>query len=177
MDGNFVPNISFGPYISELIAKKFSIPVETHLMVSHPINFVDKFYFSESVIFHIESNDPPVEVINKIKFLGMKTGIAVNPETDIEKVLSYLDYLDMILIMTVFPGFGGQKFLDSQISKIKSIKAYLKKKDKSIQIGVDGGINPNTSKLCVEAGATNLVVGSFLSKSSNISYACQRIKD
>ena len=68
MDGNFVPNISFGPYISELIAKKFSIPVETHLMVSHPINFVDKFYFSESVIFHIESNDPPVEVINKIKF-------------------------------------------------------------------------------------------------------------
>lgn len=176
MDGNFVPNISFGPYISDLISKHFSIPIETHLMVSTPISFIENFNFSESIIFHIESDNFPVEVINKIKLLGVKVGIALNPETDIKKIIDYIDYLDIILVMTVSPGFGGQKFLDSQIKKIKDLKSYVEKNHKKILIGVDGGIDSITSHLCIEAGATNLVVGSFLNKAKSISDACRQLK-
>ncbi len=175
MDGNFVPNLSFGPYISELIAKNFSVPIETHLMVSNPIKFVEKFYFSHSIIFHIESNDCPMEVIDRIKFLDMKVGIAINPETSFEKMIDYIDYLDIILVMTVSPGFGGQKFLDSQINKIKDIKSYVMKNHKNVSIGVDGGINSVTSQSCIDAGATNLVVGSFLNGAKDISSACHQL--
>lgn len=176
MDGNFVPNLSFGPYISELISENFHTPIETHLMVSKPAKFIEKFHFSHSIIFHIESDDCPMEIINKIKLLGIKVGIAVNPETNIEKIIEYVDYLDIILIMTVSPGFGGQSFLNSQINKIKDIKSYLVKNHKNVSIGVDGGINFITSRLCISAGATNLVTGSFLNNAEDISDACSQLR-
>ena len=164
MDGHFVPNISFGPHISECVKKYTSFPVETHLMVTNPLNFIDKFSYSKTIYFHIESDDNINEVIDKIKKMNINVGIAINPKTNYEKIIPYLDKIDKILIMTVEPGFGGQKFMYDQIDKIKSIKEIIDKNSYNIKIAADGGINSEISDLIIGAGVQTLIMGSYLNR-------------
>ena len=177
MDGHFVPNISFGPCIFDYVKSYSSIPIETHLMISHPIDYINAFGGSDTIIFHIESDDNPMEVIKKIKNSNMKVGISLNPNTKYEKIIPYLTYVDYVLVMSVQPGFGGQKFLVDQVDKIKNIYNYLKKNNLKVIIGVDGGINDKNAKMCIDAGVSTLVVGSFLMKSENISRSCNILRE
>ena len=166
MDGHFVPNLSFGPHISDSVRKYTSLPIETHLMVTNPLNFIDQFSYSDIIFFHIESNDDHIRVINKIKGLKMRAGIAINPKTDYMTLIPYLEKIDDILIMTVEPGFGGQQFMSDQLEKIKKLYELIEKEGLKVNISVDGGINNDSGELCVKAGASCLVIGSYLQKNN-----------
>lgn len=163
MDGHFVPNISFGPHISDCVKKYTSLPIETHLMVTNPLNFVDKFSYSETIYFHMESYDNINEVINEIKKMNISAGITINPKTSYEKLIPYLNKIDKVLIMTVEPGFGGQKFMYDQIDKIKSLKKIIDKNNYNVEIAADGGINAEIANLISGDGVQIVIMGSYLS--------------
>lgn len=167
MDGHFVPNISFGPDISNSLKKLSKFPFEVHLMVSNPLNFLNKFEESDSIIFHFESDDNPIEVINTIKKMNKKVGISIKPKTSVHEIISFLHEIDLVLIMTVEPGFGGQKFMSNQIEKIKYLKDYSERNNLKFDIEVDGGINLETCKLCSHAGASICVSGTYIFKSKD----------
>ena len=166
MDGHFVPNLSFGPHISNCVRNYTSLPLETHLMITNPLNFIDRFSYSDVIFFHIESNDQHLEVINKIRELKVRVGIAINPKTDYSKLIPYMESIDDILVMTVNPGFGGQKFISDQIQKIKKIHEIIQQKHLKINISVDGGVNNDNAKICEKAGVSCLVIGSYLQKNN-----------
>lgn len=171
MDGNFVPNISFGPHISRCIKKISKIPIETHLMISNPVKFIEKFDFSHTIIFHFEScdnNKNIINIINLIKNLKIKAGISIKPETCVEKIFPYLKYIDLVLIMTVEPGFGGQKFLENQVQKIKFLKNFKEQNNLNFDIEVDGGINNISARICENNGANIAVAGTYIFNSENI---------
>lgn len=191
MDGCFVPNISFGPHISSCIKKISKTPIETHLMISNPENFIEKFNFSHTIIFHFESCAEKnyflqphrsenqyyenkyvscniKNIINMIKNLNIKAGISVKPKTDIEKILSYLENIDLVLVMTVEPGFGGQKFMENQVQKIKFLKNFRKQNNLNFDIEVDGGINNITARICEDNGADIAVAGTYIFNSKNV---------
>lgn len=168
MDGHFVPNISFGPHVVNCIKKIVNVPLEVHLMISHPLNFLHKFSSSNTIIFHYESNDNPFEVIDKIKRMNQFVGISIKPRTSIDQIIPFLDYVDLVLIMTVEPGFGGQSFMHNQIEKIKKLRKIVDSKRLNVEIEVDGGINYETGKICAEKGASILVSGSYIFSSDNI---------
>jgi ribulose-phosphate 3-epimerase len=160
MDGNFVPNITFGPqYIKEL--KPYSTGIfDTHLMVKKPLQYIKEFAEagSDYITFHIECDDDPKALINEIKKHGKKAGIALKPNTPVSEISHLLNDIDLVLIMTVEPGFCGQKFMPECVEKIAQIKA----KNGQILVSVDGGIDDKTAKICKEKGANVLVSGSFL---------------
>ena len=162
MDGHFVPNISFGPHISDCIRKYTSLPIETRLMVTNPLNFIDKFSYSKTIYFHIESDDNINEVISEIKKMNVCVGITINPKTSYEKLIPYLDKIDKTLIMTVEPGFGGQKFMYDQIDKIKLLKQIIDKNNYNIEIAADGGINAEIANSIIDAGIQIVIMGSYL---------------
>ena len=160
MDGNFVPNISFGFPIIEAIRSKTDKIFDCHLMIARPEEYVERFCNAgcDMVSFHIEATNHADRVIQIIKNSGKKAGIVLNPQTPIESVKYLLPKLDYVLIMTVNPGFGGQKFIPEMVQKIKDLREI----DKNIDIEVDGGINNETAKLVKEAGANILVAGSYI---------------
>ena len=160
MDGNFVPNISFGFPIIEAIRSKTDKIFDCHLMIARPEEYVERFCNAgcDMVSFHIEATNHADRVIQIIKNSGKKAGMVLNPQTPIESVKYLLPKLDYVLIMTVNPGFGGQKFIPEMIQKIKDLREI----DKNIDIEVDGGINNETAKLVKEAGANILVAGSYI---------------
>ena len=171
MDGNFVPNISFGPHVARCIKKISKIPIETHLMISNPANFIEKFNFSHTIIFHFESCDNTKNIkniINTIKNLNIRAGISIKPKTFVEKILSYLENIDLVLVMTVEPGFGGQKFLENQVQKIKFLKNFKKHNNLNFDIEVDGGINNISARICENNGADIAVAGTYIFNSENI---------
>lgn len=171
MDGHFVPNISFGPGVIKSLRSYTNLPFEAHLMISDPGKCFKVFAESgaDTIIFHIEIDDNILNLIDNIKGLGKKVGIAINPETSIEEVFPYLKYLDVVIIMTVNPGFGGQPFMESQIYKIIKIKDRLKDIGKNdLEVEIDGGINFETIKFVKNAGADICVSGSFLFSSEDI---------
>lgn len=165
MDGHFVPNISIGVPVVESIKKVCDIPFDVHLMISNPIDYVEQFAKAgaDIICFHAESNSDIGDTIDKIISLGKKAALAVKPGTDIDVVLPYLDKLWMVLVMTVEPGFGGQSFMQSTMSKIEKLRAIAP----DINIEVDGGINADTVKIAAEAGANVFVAGSAVFKSEN----------
>ena len=164
MDGNFVPNISFGFPIIEAIRSKTDKIFDCHLMIARPEEYVERFCNAgcDMVSFHIEATNHADRVIQIIKNSGKKVGIVLNPQTPIESVKYLLPKLDYVLIMTVNPGFGGQKFIPEMLEKIEELAKIREEKGHSFLIQVDGGVNVETSKLCRDKGADLLVCGSFL---------------
>ena len=164
MDGNFVPNISFGFPIIESIRPKTDKVFDCHLMIANPENYVEQFcnVGCDMVSFHIEATNHADRVIQVIKKNGKKAGIVLNPQTSIESIKYLLPKLDYVLIMTVNPGFGGQKFIPELLEKIEELAKLREEKNYNFLIEVDGGINTETSKACRDKGADLLVCGSFL---------------
>ena len=169
MDGNFVPNISFGFPIIESIRPKTDKVFDCHLMIANPENYVEQFckVGCDMVSFHIEATNHADRVIQVIKKNGKKAGIVLNPQTPIESIKYLLPKLDYVLIMTVNPGFGGQKFIPEMLEKIEELAKLREEKNYNFLIEVDGGINTETSKACRDKGADLLVCGSFLFGASN----------
>ena len=164
MDGNFVPNISFGFPIIESIRPKTDKVFDCHLMIANPENYVEQFckVGCDMVSFHIEATNHADRVIQVIKNNEKKAGIVLNPQTPIESIKYLLPKLDYVLIMTVNPGFGGQKFIPEMLEKIEELAKLREEKNYNFLIEVDGGINTETSKACRDKGADILVCGSFL---------------
>ena len=179
MDGDFVPNLTFGPqFISDLRSKTKKV-FDVHLMIHRVGDFLEDYVNAGSniITFHYEINENLNEIISKIKKNRIKAGIAIKPKTTLDEVKKYLHNVDQIIIMTVEPGFGGQSFLSDQINKIKDISNYVKENNLKVDIEIDGGVNYETGKLCVEAGANILVAGSFLFKQDNLTIATNEIND
>ena len=169
MDGNFVPNITIGPDIIKSLRPKSELIFDTHLMINQPENHIESFANagSDIITIHYEATTHIDSVLTKIKSLGKKAGISIIPSTN-EDVLDYiLDKIDLILIMTVNPGFGGQNFLISQIEKIKRICKKIDQSGHNILLEIDGGINDKTAKIATDAGADILVSGSYIFSHNN----------
>ena|SRR5690554_1109997 len=163
MDGNFVPNISFGPAITKQINDLTNINLDVHLMVLNPLDWVEKFAFDkvEYITVHYESNNF-LEAINKIKTLNKKVGITIKPNTKVSEIKDYLKLADLVLIMSVEPGFGGQKFIPSSLDKVKELVELRTNNNYNYLIEIDGGVNKETAPLVKEAGVDISVVGSYL---------------
>ena len=164
MDGNFVPNISFGFPIIEAIRSKTDKVFDCHLMIANPENYVEQFckVGCDMISFHIEATNHADRLIQVIKDNGKKAGIVLNPQTSLESIKYLLPKVDYVLIMTVNPGFGGQKFIPEMLEKIEELAKIREEKNYNFLIEVDGGINVETSKACRDKGADILVCGSFL---------------
>jgi len=164
MDGHFVPNISFGPQVVKSIKKITKLPLDVHLMTENPEKFISTFAHAGARIItvSIETCTNPTEEIEAIKKEGLEVGVAVNPQTPVESLLNYLNQIDMALLMTVEPGFGGQKFISSVLSKIAHLRDYISKNRLDVDIQVDGGIDQNTARSAIENGANILVAGEYI---------------
>lgn len=179
MDGHFVPNITIGVPVVKSLKKITDLPLDVHLMIDNPDKYVEPFANAGADIltFHYEaifSSQNILDLIKKIHSFGIKCGISIKPKTSPEVLIPYLDIVDMVLVMTVEPGFGGQKFMSDCAEKIKFIKQMASEK---LIIQVDGGINEKTGKICKEFGANSLVAGSYIYKSSDIKRAIDSLKD
>lgn len=170
MDGEFVPNISFGPMVQKQIRPSFENQIfDTHLMLKHPQNYIEAFAKagSDYITFHVEADCNVLEVIDKIHSLNIKAGISIKPGTDVEAIKPYLNKIDLVLVMSVEPGFGGQSFMENSLPKIKLLNELREQNNFNYLISVDGGINDKTIKLVSEAGVDIAVVGSYLFKQAN----------
>jgi ribulose-phosphate 3-epimerase len=169
MDGHFVPNISIGPVVVKGLRKYTDQVLDTHLMISNPLQYAEAFVKagSDRITFHVETVEDPKQVINSLHDLGVKVGISIKPGTDVKAIKEYLAVIDQVLVMSVEPGFGGQRFMDSALDKIKELSMLKKTQNKELLIVVDGGINEETGKLCKDAGADVLVAGSFIFGAEN----------
>ncbi len=176
MDGHFVPNITFGPMIVKAINECTKLPLDVHLMIENSDFYVESFVKSgaDYLTISIEACRHLHRTISFIKSFKVKVGCALNPATPFELVKPIIKELDLLLLMTVNPGFGGQKFISSVLSKIREAKKFIEEHKLKTEIEVDGGINPKTAKLVKEAGVTILVAGDAIFKSENY---CKVIKD
>jgi len=179
MDGDFVPNLTFGPqFISNV--RSFSKKIfDVHLMINRVGKFLDEYIKagSDIITFHLEIDEDINDLITKIKNNNIQCGIAIKPATPWENLKPYLDNIDQIIIMTVEPGFGGQKFMDNQLSKITQLKKYLVDNQYQIDLEIDGGVNFETGKKCIDAGANILVAGSFLFKQEDLTQATNQLNE
>ncbi len=177
MDGHFVPNITLGPPIVEAIRPVTNLPLDVHLMIENPDQYIPSFTKAgaDIITVHQEVCQHLHRTIQLIKEHGMKAGVVINPATPAETLLPILPDIDMILIMTVNPGFGGQSFIDSTLGKIKLVNKWRKDFGFSFEIEVDGGVNSKTAKRCVDAGADVLVAGSAIFAQEDRNKAMQEI--
>lgn len=166
MDGSFVPNITIGPSVISKIKPFSRKPFDVHLMINEPARHVDEFISAGADILtiHYEADKHPIRTLDYIKSKGIKAGIAINPATPETVLENILDYCDLILVMLVNPGFGGQKTIQSQIKKVKDVNNLIKKHKKQIYLEVDGGVNPTNIKTLVKAGANLIVAGNSIFK-------------
>lgn len=170
MDGIFVPNISFGCPVIDSIKKHTSIPLDIHLMIDRPLRYIKDFAkYADYLGFHYEAGSDVNETLDAIHSFGCKTCLTIKPNTKAEAIFEYLPKCDMVLVMSVEPGFGGQSFMPSALDKLRALKAECLEKGLNVLLEVDGGVNEETGKLCVEAGADVLVVGSALFKAESLS--------
>jgi ribulose-phosphate 3-epimerase len=162
MDGHFVPNITIGPLIVEAIRPITSLPLDVHLMIENPDQYIPTFAKAgaDIITVHVEACPHLHRTIQLIKSQGIKAGVVLNPHTPVSMIEHVLEDIDMVLLMTVNPGFGGQKFIHSVLLKIKQVADMVRERNLQVEIEVDGGVNVETAKLCVEAGANVLVAGS-----------------
>ncbi len=162
MDGIFVPNISFGMPVIKSIRKTTDIIFDVHLMIERPERYIDEFakLGSDIITIHYESTEDPASVLKMIRAAGKKAGISIKPGTDVSVLMPLLPLCDLVLIMTVEPGFGGQKFMHDMMPKVRAIRDIVEKEKLNIEIEVDGGINAETAAIAAEAGANVLVAGS-----------------
>lgn len=179
MDGNFVPNISFGSRIVESIKSKTSLPLEVHLMVEKPENHIKSFINAggDIIIIHYETSKHLDRLIQTINEANVKSGIALNPATPLSVIKHLINKIDVLLLMTVNPGFGGQKFIPEMIGKIKKARKIIDNQKKSISLAVDGGINLDNISNVVKAGAEIIVAGQIIFKSANPEMTIKKIKN
>ena len=169
MDGHFVPNLTIGPPVIEALKKNSSMLFDVHLMISPVHKYIEAYSKAgaDIITIHPETTNDLKSSILKIKEFKKKVGISLNPETKIDVILDYLDQIDLVLIMSVNPGFGGQKFMPKVLNKIKELKKIQKQRNIDFDIEIDGGINFENSKIAIEAGANILVSGTTIFKSNN----------
>lgn len=173
MDGHFVPNISFGGCIISALRPECKMFFDVHLMIYNLEKYIPEFCKAgaDMITFHVEATEDPEAIIKLIRDCGKKVGISVKPGTPFSAVEKYMDKVDMLLVMTVEPGFGGQKFMPDMLPKIKEAKDYIDSHGLVCDIEVDGGINPSNFKLCTEAGANVIVAGSAVFGAEDINKA------
>ena len=178
MDGHFVPNLTIGPVVVEPVSKASTKPLDIHLMVENNSFFVDLFapLKPKYLSFHIESEKHPHRLIKKIRSLGISPAITLNPHTKVEDIEYLLEDLDMVLLMSVNPGFGGQKFIPSVIEKVKKLKELINKKNPNCLIEVDGGVSDKNIKELKDAGVDVVVAGSFVFGSGDYKKAIDSLK-
>ncbi len=170
MDGIFVPNISFGCPVIDSIKKHTSLTLDVHLMIDRPLRYIKDFAkYADYLGFHYEAGSDIDETLDEIHKLGCKTCLTIKPKTDPKEIFKYLPKCDMVLVMSVEPGFSGQNFMMNALAKLRALKTECTAKGLNVLLEVDGGVNEETGKLCVEAGADVLVVGSALFKASDLS--------
>tara|TARA_B100000989_G_C19392878_1_gene406492 strand:+ start:93 stop:761 length:669 start_codon:yes stop_codon:yes gene_type:complete len=172
MDGHFVPNLSFGSDIVRGIRPYSNLPFDVHLMITNPEIYISSYVGAGAnlITVHPESTSHIHSVLQQIKKSGIKAGVALNPGTPIEVLDNIIDVIDLVLVMTVNPGFGGQSFLSSQLAKISKIRSIIEQENYSIDLSVDGGINAKTAVLAIDAGANVLVAGTSIFKSKDKTY-------
>lgn len=178
MDGHFVPNITMGPIVVEALRPVTKLPLDVHLMIENPDNYIESFAKAgaDYITVHVEACPHLHRTIQLIRSFGVKPGVVLNPHTPIEAIQHVLEDIDMVLFMTVNPGFGGQKFIHSVIPKIKQLSDIIKERDLAIEIEIDGGITAETIVPCAEAGATIFVAGSAIYNQQDRTKALQDIQ-
>ena len=164
MDGHFVDNLTFGPVVVEAVRLASDLPFHSHLMIDNPLAYAERFADagSDLIVFHVEASDEPSAVIDAIVRAGKRPGIALNPETPAEAVTEYLDRVDLLLVMTVHPGWGGQSFMAEVLPKMHALRDAIDRRGLAVEIGVDGGVNLDTIGSAYAAGGTVMVAGSAL---------------
>ncbi|GGA16784.1 ribulose-phosphate 3-epimerase [Psychrobacillus lasiicapitis] len=179
MDGHFVPNITMGPIVVEALRPLTKLPLDVHLMIENADQYIEAFAKAgaDYITVHVEACPHLHRTIQLIRTFGVKPGVVLNPHTPIETIQHVLEDIDMVLFMTVNPGFGGQKFIHSVVPKVKQLADIIRQRNLSIEIEIDGGINEETIKPCVEAGATILVAGSAIYNAPDKGKALQAIKE
>ena len=176
MDGHFVPNLTIGAPVVKSLKKISNIPFDVHLMIDNPRMYLNDFFNAgaDLITFHYEAvKDDSALIIEQIHKLGIKAGISIKPKTSVSSIIKYINMVDLVLVMTVEPGFGGQKFMKECADKIPEILNYS---NKDIIIEVDGGINDITAKYCIEKGANALVAGNYIFSNSNIKIAIDSLR-
>ena len=175
MDGRFVPNITIGQPVVKSLKKATTMPLDVHLMIEQPEAHVDEFIKAgaDIITVHVETTKHLHRLIERIKAQNVKAAVALNPHTPLCSIENILDYLDMVLIMTVNPGFPGQKFIPEMVDKIKKLKSY----DKKLEIQVDGGITNETAPICIRAGADILVSGNYVFSANNPKEAIDKLRN
>ena len=178
MDGLFVPNISFGMPIVRSIRKMTKKPLDVHLMIIEPERYIDKFIEigSDILTVHIEATSEMDEILDKMKDSSIKSGIAINPDTPINKLEDYINKVDLVCLMGVHAGFGGQKFIEKTFDRLIELKSLIDSRDSSAVIEIDGGVDSTNSKKLKSLGADILVAGSYIFKSSDINNAIDSLK-
>jgi len=178
MDGHFVPNITFGPPLISSIRKHSSLFFDSHLMIEQPERYIKDFVDagSDLITVHVETTNHLHRLVQNIKSYGVKAGVALNPATPLDTVQYVLEEVDLILVMSVNPGFGGQSFIENSLEKITHLAAWRRMGRHSYRIQVDGGITDKNVQAVVNAGADTLVAGSYIFKSDNIEVAIQKLK-
>jgi len=178
MDGHFVPNITFGPFIVAAIKRITSLMLDAHLMISRPDRFLKAFQQAGvgAVTIHVESSAPVAATLTAIGKLGLRRGLSLNPDTDLTTLSPHLPHLDLVLVMAVQPGFGGQSFQDTILEKIVELKDIRQRKGYSYAISVDGGVDDRTAPACRQAGAEILVSGTYLFQAPNRQWAVQCLR-
>tara|TARA_Y100000741_G_scaffold11599_1_gene9441 strand:- start:1800 stop:2447 length:648 start_codon:yes stop_codon:yes gene_type:complete len=172
MDGHYVPNITFGPNIVKSLRGVTKKVLDVHLMISPVINYIDSFIKagSDIISFHPEADKDSNEIIKKIKSNNCKAGIAIHPNIQVKDIIQYVEDVDLVVVMTVIPGFGGQEFMKSEVNKILELCEIKKEKKLNFEIEIDGGINDKTAKICKENGADVLVAGSYIFSNNKDNY-------
>ena len=179
MDGHFVPNITIGPIVISKIRKVSKIFFDVHLMIENPEKYIEAFAKagSDLITIHAEACDNIKSIIDQIKKLGCKAGISINPETSVDQIKDVIQYVDLVLVMSVHPGFSGQSFINDVIPKIKQVNSIIEKLGKKIFLQVDGGINNKNAKIVIENGANVLVAGNFIFLNKDYQCAISSLKD
>lgn len=169
MDGVFVPNISFGFPVIEAIASKAQKPMDVHLMIVQPEKYVDRFaqLGASMISFHLNATEDPEGLLKHIRSLGVKSGLVINPDIPVEDLFPYIKDADYVLLMSVFAGFGGQKFIEATYDRIRTLKAEIERQGLDVKIEVDGGVSVSNAAALAEAGAEIFVAGSAVFKAEN----------
>ena len=180
MDGKFVDNITFGFKMIKDLRKLTSAVFDVHLMIDEPETYVDRFIESgaDIITVHLEAvKKPVIEVVKEIRARGVKSAVSIKPKTDVNLLKPLIPYVDMVLIMSVEPGFGGQAFIESSLDKVKAVKEMIKAENRDIEIEIDGGINEKTAAAAVRAGVDVLVAGSYVFKAEDRKKAIAFLKN
>lgn len=177
MDGIFVPNISFGQPVVKSLAKCTDMVIDTHLMITEPIRYIEDFAKagSDIITVHVEACEDVKATLNKIRECGKKVGLSIKPKTPVSAIYEYLPLVDLVLVMTVEPGFGGQKFMADMLPKCEELRSFAEKNGLDFEISVDGGVSAENAALCVRSGANVLVAGSSVLGKEDIKKAAEEV--